>query len=195
MTEFISRRTMMAWIDTIDPARASGRTKEVYDRIEKERGHIANVFRAEGAEPDVLSHQVDMYVNLMMGPGPLSRREREMIAVVVSAANRCADGAVHHSEALESVENDTGALKKLLEEYMSKHETPRSKALLAYAAKLTLDPKDVSKDDIDYLREAGLKDEEILRANLIAAYFNFSNRISLGLGVEIEKGKTRTYRY
>ncbi|UCE91953.1 MAG: peroxidase-related enzyme [Methanobacteriota archaeon] len=185
----------MAWIETKEPATATGRTKEVFERIEKERGHIANVFRAEGAEPDVLSHQVDMYVRLMMGPGPLSRKEREMIAVVVSAANTCAYGAVHHAEALESVENDQGALTRLLQEYMSKHESPRSKALLAYSAKLTLNPKNVTKDDVDDLREAGLNDEEILRANLIAAYFNLSNRISLGLGVEIERDKTRTYRY
>ncbi len=78
---------------------------------------------------------------------------------------------------------------------MRKSETPRSKALLAYAAKLTLDPKSITKDDIKDLNEAGLKDEEILRANLITSYFNFSNRIALGLGVQLEDGKTRTYRY
>ena len=185
----------MAWIRTLDPEAATGRTKEVFDRIENERGHIANVFLAEGMEPDVLDRQVDIYERLMMGPGPLSREEREMIAVVVSAANKCAYGAVHHAEALESVEHDSDALRHLLAEYMSKHETPRNKALLAYAAKLTLDPKEVTEDDINDLREAGLDDEEILRANLITAYFNLSNRISLGLGIELEKGEARTYRY
>jgi len=185
----------MTWISTVKPEEATGRTKDVLDRIEKERGHIANIFRAESMEPDILSLQVDIYVQLMMGPGPLTREEREMIAVIVSAANRCAYGAVHHSEALEFIEKDPGAIKKLLEEYTGKHELPRNKVLLAYAAKLTLDPKDVTEDDINDLREAGLTDQEILRATLIAAYFNFSNRISLGLGVQLEKGKTRTYRY
>lgn len=185
----------MSWIKTIDPEKASGRTKEVFDRIMSERGHIANIFRAESMEPEVLNHQVDLYMQLMMGRGPLSREEREMIAVIVSAANGSEYGAVHHCEALECVENDPCALKKLIEEYASKHEAPRNKALLAYAAKLTLDPKDVTQDDINDLREAGLTDEEILRANLIAAYFNFSNRVSLGLGVNLEKGKTRRYRY
>ena len=185
----------MAWIKTLDPETATGRAKEVFDRIESERGHIANVFRAEGMEPEVLDRQVDIYAHLMMGPGPLSREEREMVAVVVSAANKCAYGAVHHAEALESVEHDPDALRHVVEEFTSKIESPRSKALLSYAAKLTLDPKDITKEDIDDLREAGLADEDILRANLIAAYFNLSNRISLGLGVELEKGKERTYRY
>ncbi len=185
----------MAWIKTEDPETATGRTKEVFDRIAIERGHIANVFAAEGMEPEVLDRQIDIYEHLMMGPGPLSRKEREMIAVVVSAANKCTYGVVHHSEALEFVGKDPEALRQVLEEYLSKNELPRNKALLAYSAKLTLDPKDITEDDVNDLREAGLTDEEILRANLIIAYFNLSNRISLGLGVELEKGKARTYRY
>ena len=118
-----------------------------------------------------------------------------MIAVVVSAANRSAYGAIHHSEALEHVENDPEALKKVLNDFVKKSESARNKTLLAYAAKLTLDPKDITEDDIKDMRDAGLTDQEILRANLVASYFNFSNRITLGLGVELEKGKTRTYRY
>lgn len=185
----------MAWIKTVDKADAKGETKEVYDRIVKERGHLANVFQAQGLEPKVLERELDLYVEVMMGDGPLTREERETIAVIVSAANRCAYGAIHHAEALETVDRDPSALYKLVQEYTKRSETPRSKALLAFAAKLTLDPKAITEDDINDMREAGLTDEEILRANLVAAYFNFSNRLSLGLGVRLEKGVARTYRY
>ncbi|OGS41564.1 MAG: hypothetical protein A3K67_06520 [Euryarchaeota archaeon RBG_16_62_10] len=185
----------MAWIKTLSIERASGRTREVYERILRERGHVANIFLAQGLEAEVLEHHLDLYVDLMIAPGPLSREEREMVAVIVSAANRSAYGAIHHSEALEIVDRDTGALYKIFKEFASKSESPREKALLAYAAKLTLSPKDVSKEDIDDLRDSGLSDEEILRANLIASYFNFSNRIALGLGVELEQGETRSYKY
>lgn len=185
----------MAWIKTVGRESATGRTKKVYDRILKERGHLANIFIAQGLEPEVLEDHLDLYVHLMIGPGPLSREEREMIAVVVSAANRSAYGAIHHSEALETVEKDPKALYNLMKEFTSKHESPRSKALLAYAAKLTLDPKGITKDDTQDLKDANLTDEEILRANLVASYFNFSNRIALGLGVELEEGEARTYKY
>ncbi len=185
----------MTWIRTIDPEKAEGRTKEVYDEIVAKRGHLANVFRAEGMEPDVLRHQIGMYTTLLLGPGPLSREEREMIAVVVSAANKSSYGAIHHCEALEHVEKDPEALSKVLAQFVKKSESPRVKTLLAYAAKLTLDPKDITEDDIKDMRDSGLTDQEILRANLLASYFNFSNRVTLGLGVELEKGKTRTYRY
>jgi uncharacterized peroxidase-related enzyme len=185
----------MAWIKTMPRDSATGKTKKVYDRILKERGHLANIFIAQGLEPEVLEDHLNLYVHLMIGPGPLSREEREMIAVVVSAANRSAYGAIHHSEALETVEKDPKALYNLMKEFTSKHESPRSKALLAYAAKLTLDPKGITKDDIQDLKDANLTDEEILRANLVASYFNFSNRIALGLGVELEEGEARTYKY
>ena len=185
----------MAWIDAPTPKNAKGKIKKVYDKVLKERGHIANIFQAQGLGPDTLDDHVSMYVHLMIDPGPLTREEREMIAVVVSAANRCAYGVIHHSEALEEVEKDPQALYKLVKEFVSKKETPREKALLAYAAKLTLSPKDICKEDIADMKEVGLTDEEILRANLIASYFNFSNRIALGLGVELEQGKERAYKY
>jgi len=185
----------MVWIKAPKKDKASGKTKKIYDRILKERGHIANIFQAQGLEPEVLEHHLDLYVDLMINPGPLSREEREAVAVMVSAANRCAYGAIHHSEALESVENDPKALVKLAKIVAAKSESPRTKALLAYAAKLTLDPKDITKEDIQDMKDAGLTDEEILRTNLIAAYFNFSNRVALGLGIELEQGKARTYKY
>ncbi len=184
-----------AWIRAPSYEDARGKTKRVYDRILKERGHIANIFLAQGLDPDVLEHHVDLYEILMLAPGPLTREEREMIAVIVSAANRSAYGAIHHSEALEAVDRDPAALYKLVKEFVARRESPREKALLAYAAKLTLSPKDISKEDIDDMRDAGLTDEEILRANLIAGYFNFSNRIALGLGVELERGDARKYKY
>ena len=183
----------MTWIKTVGPEEATGRTKQVYENIVAKRGGIANVFIAEGMDPEVLAHQVDLYMELMLGTGPLSREEREMIAVVVSAANKSPYGTIHHSEALEKVENDPEALEKVLKEFSGKKASPRTKALLSYAAKITLDPEDVTGDDIKDLREAGLTDQEILRANLIASYFNFLNRVTLGLGVEMEK--SRTYRY
>jgi len=184
----------MAWIKTISRDKASGETKKVYDRIMGERGHLANIFLAQGLDPKVLKHHLDLYETLMIDPGPLSREEREMIAVIVSAANRSAYGAIHHSEALERVDKDPSALDRIIKELTSKKESKREKALLAYAAKLTLVPKDITSEDIKDLKDAGLTDEEILRANLIAGYFNFSNRVALGLGVELEEGEARTYK-
>lgn len=51
-----------------------------------DRDHILAV---HGVHPRVMRHHYDLYVALMHRPGPLERRQREMIAVLVSARNRC----------------------------------------------------------------------------------------------------------
>ena len=56
-------------------------------------------------------------------------------------------------------------------------------ALLRYAEKLTLQPGDMEKADVDALKEAGVDDGEILEANQIIGYFNYVNRCLNGLGV------------
>jgi uncharacterized peroxidase-related enzyme len=64
--------------------------------------------------------------------------------------------------------------------------TPRERALLAYADKLTLRPADMTAADVEALRKAGLDDRSIHDACAIVAYFAFVNRIADGLGVELE---------
>lgn len=64
--------------------------------------------------------------------------------------------------------------------------TPRERALIDYAVALTTSPATVNENDIERLREAGLDDTAIHDAAAVAAYFNFVNRIALGLGVELE---------
>jgi len=48
-----------------------------------------NIIRIHGVHPRVMRHHYDLYVEIMRGPGPLSRVQREMIAVAVSAVNEC----------------------------------------------------------------------------------------------------------
>ena len=62
----------------------------------------------------------------------------------------------------------------------------RSRAILAYAEKLTLTPAGMVAEDLAPMREAGLTDEEILHACEITSYFNYVNRMADGLGVTLE---------
>lgn len=65
----------------------------------------------------------------------------------------------------------------------------RELALLRYADVLTLTPAEVTLDDIDGLRAAGLDDRAIHDACAIVSYFAFVNRVADGLGVELENGR------
>lgn len=59
--------------------------------------------------------------------------------------------------------------------------------MVEYAVQLTEEPSSIMDDDIDKLRDEGLTDKEILCVAQTVAYFNFVNRLSSGLGVELEK--------
>ena len=62
----------------------------------------------------------------------------------------------------------------------------RQHAIVEYAIKLTLTPWLMTEIDMAPLRKAGLSDSGIHDAAAIASYFNFVNRMALGLGVELE---------
>lgn len=66
---------------------------------------------------------------------------------------------------------------------------PRRRALAEHAEKLTRWPAEISPQDLEGLRAAGLDDRAIVDLTLCVAYFNFVNRLALGLGVELEENR------
>jgi uncharacterized protein YciW len=67
--------------------------------------------------------------------------------------------------------------------------------MIRYASRLTKSPSVVTKDDIIQMRSVGFSDKEILDINLIISYFNFVNRIALGLGVSFSAEEMKGYNY
>lgn len=62
---------------------------------------------------------------------------------------------------------------------------PEDRAMLDHVAKLNRSPGAVTEDDIHKLRSHGFDDKDILDITHITAFFNFTNRVSAGLGVEL----------
>ncbi len=62
------------------------------------------------------------------------------------------------------------------------------RAIVHYALKLTRDPRGMRRADVEALRAAGLSDAEIFEVAFATAYFNYTNRVAEGLGVEPEAG-------
>ena len=79
----------MAWIPTRNKPEATGDLAEVYSRIAPGDAPLDNILAVHSLHPQSLDDHFSLYKTLMYGRGPLSRRERELIAVAVSAANRC----------------------------------------------------------------------------------------------------------
>lgn len=79
----------MAYIETVPPAEADGALRREYDKATARSGRIWNIVRMMSQNPETLRASMQLYLSTMHGPSPLSRAQREMIAVVVSRANNC----------------------------------------------------------------------------------------------------------
>ena len=176
----------MAWIRVIPPDEATGKLKEEYARAEKERGAVANMHAVTSLHPGVLDAHLDLYGEVHFGESPVSRRERELIATVVSRENRCAYCIAHHADAFGRHATEPGLQAMVSADYTKANLSPRERAIADHAVRLTRDPGSVTPEDLDRLRKAGLDDRAILDVTLVTAYFNFSNRLASGLGLTAE---------
>ncbi len=78
---------------------------------------------------------------------------------------------------------DDALVKALEKDYTTAPIVPRERVMLDYVVKLTRDATQVQKGDHERLRAAGFEDKAILQITLIAAWFNYINRVADALGV------------
>ena len=173
----------MSWITEIDAEEAGEKLAAVYAELIEKRGKISNILKVHSLNPDALGNHLDLYMTIMFGKSGLSRAEREAIAVVVSASNDCAYCVNHHVEALRRYIKDEETLSMLASADGLETLEPRLSNIVRHAEKLTTAPGAMTEVDLGELRAVGLSDQDILDVSLITAYFNFVNRIALGLGV------------
>lgn len=79
----------MAWIKVINESEAEGELRELYDKYTAPWDGVDNILKIHSLNPASLSAHYEFYKTLMRGSRDLSRTQREMIAVVVSAINHC----------------------------------------------------------------------------------------------------------
>lgn len=79
----------MAWIRVIKESEATGRLRELYEKYKEPWGGVDNIIKIHSLNVKSMKGHFDLYAHLMRGRSALSRAQREMIAVVASAANHC----------------------------------------------------------------------------------------------------------
>ena len=79
----------MTWVRTVDPNEAEGTVKTLYEGVQTARGFVPNIVRSTTIRPDLTRAWMGLYTTVMFGASELSRAQREMLATVVSVANRC----------------------------------------------------------------------------------------------------------
>jgi len=173
MTAAISRYPVPELKDLPEDMRA--RILEVQEKA----GFVPNVFlalahrpaewRAFMAYPDAL---------LVKATGSLSKGEREMIIVATSAANHCLYCVVAHGAILRVYGKHPHVADQVAANYRKADITPRQKAMLAFALKVSLHSNELVDEDYAAVRAHGFSDEDIWDIGAIAAFFAMSNRIA-----------------
>jgi len=185
----------MPYIEVIEYDKAEEELKDVYDNLIETRGKLANVHKIQSLNPESIVKHMELYLTIMFGKSPLRRVQREMMAVVVSKANDCEYCQLHHAEAVQHYWKDEAKVKQLRIDYSKLHLSDIDAALCNFAHQLTVQPNSNNKALTEQLKELGVEDRTILDATLVIAYFNFVNRMVLGLGVHVNESELSGYNY
>jgi len=165
--------------DLPDPDNLDDDMKAYFAICQDKLGMVPNVLRTFSYHQDKLRAFVQYYNTLMLAPSGLSKLEREMVAVVVSSANRCFYCLVAHGQAVRKLSGDAELGEMLVMNYRVAKLDPRQRAMLDFAWKLTKTPFDVVESDRDALRDAGLSAAEVFDLADVIGFFNMSNRFAI----------------
>lgn len=158
--------------------------RKYMDICTEKLGMIPNVIRAFTLRPAKLRTFIAKYNELMLSNETrLSRLEREMIATVVSSHNHCVYCITSHGQAVREFSGDPVLGDILMTNYRDAKLSNKHRAMLDYAWKMTATPWLIGDADRDGLRKVGFNDEDIFDISDTTAYFNYTNRMTGGLGM------------
>jgi uncharacterized peroxidase-related enzyme len=149
-----------------------------FDKCLEKLGFVPNVLRAYAFDAVKLRAFIDMVDNLMLAESGLSKLEREMIAVAVSAVNHCHYCLAAHGAAVRQRAGDPLMGELMTQNYRAANLPVRQKAMLDFAVKLTETPDKMEEADRETLRKAGFSDRDIWDIAAVAGFYNMSNRIA-----------------
>jgi uncharacterized peroxidase-related enzyme len=163
---------------SLPAAPLSAEMQAYFAKCEEKLGFVPNVLKAYAFDMPKLSAFVAMYNDLMLAPSGLSKLEREMIAVAVSAQNRCYYCLVAHGAAVRALSGDPVLGELMAMNYRAARLSQRERAMLDFAVKLTAEPWLIEEADREALRRAGFSDRDIWDIAAVAGFFNMSNRVA-----------------
>jgi uncharacterized peroxidase-related enzyme len=153
-------------------------SKAYFAKCKEKLGFVPNVLKAYAFDAAKLKAFIATSDDLMQAPSGLSRLEREMIAVTVSCANHCHYCLVAHGAALRKYSKDPKLADTIVANYRAADLDARTRAMLDFAWKMTVEPWGIEEADRAQLRAAGFKDRDIWDIAAVAGFFNMSNRVA-----------------
>ena len=152
--------------------------RETILAVQEKSGFVPNVFLALTNRPDEFRAFFAYHDALMEKEGGLTKGEREMIVVATSAHNQCIYCVVAHGAILRIREKNPQLADQIAANYRKADITPRQKAMLDFALKVSKSSHEINNADIDDMRELGFSNDDIWDIGAISALFALSNRMA-----------------
>ncbi|MEM8822348.1 MAG: peroxidase-related enzyme [Pseudomonadota bacterium] len=153
-------------------------TQRYFDICVEKLGFVPNVLRSYAFDKTKLDAFTALYNDLMLGDSNLTKLEREMIAVAVSAVNRCFYCLVAHGAAVRGLSGDPALGEMIAMNYRVAPITARQQAMLDFAVLMTTASASIEEPDRQTLRDHGLSDRDIFDVISVAGFFNMTNRVA-----------------
>ena len=146
--------------------------------VQEKSGFVPNVFLTLAFRPDEFRAFFAYHDALMDKDGGLSKAEREMIVVATSAANQCQYCVIAHGAILRVRAKNPHLADQVAVNYRKADITPRQRAMLDFAVKVSQQAQLVSDTDFAELSAHGFSDDDVWDIAAISAFFALSNRIA-----------------
>jgi uncharacterized peroxidase-related enzyme len=153
-------------------------------KCEEKLGFVPNVLKAYAFDNAKLRAFILMSDDLMLGDSGLTKAEREMIAVAVSAVNHCHYCLTSHGAALRLRSGNPELGEAVAQNYRAAGLEPRHEAMLDFCVKLTETPDKMRAADRDGLRRAGFSDRDIWDIAAVASFYNMTNRMAAAIDMQ-----------
>ena len=146
--------------------------------VQEKSGFVPNVFLALAHRPDEFRAFFAYHDALMEKQSGLTKAEREMIVVATSAGNQCQYCVVAHGAILRIRGKNPLIADQVATNYRKADITPRQRAMLDFAMKVSQSAQTVGDADLALLAEHGFSDEDIWDIGAVSAFFGLSNRFA-----------------
>lgn len=157
----------------------------VFAEMQSAYGTVPNLFRTYACCPPLLEANWNKVKALMMG-GVLDRKVKEGIAVLVSKDNSCAYCVAAHTMALRSIGVSEEEIAALEEDLQKAGFSPKEEALMQFARRANLAPREVTEPEFQVLRQLGATDAEVVETLGVMELFTGFNKFLDTLQVDID---------
>ena len=150
--------------------------------IRERFGFLPNFFPAQTLRPDLVDTEINLMAAILIKEGALTRKQREYIFLVCSAANLSTYCVTAHCEIVRMMRVEGPEPEQIAIDHVHAKIPVADKALLNFCAKLNSQSGKIGPSDIEALRTYGFSEQQILEAIVAVGFAKFANTVAFGLG-------------